>query len=105
EGEHDHDDFESFALTLGAVGDPDALARRIAATVAAHDILRVKGFLDVPGKPMRLAVQGVGPRLDRYYDRPWRTDERRGSALVITAGKARDRDAIARATAGGGSGA
>ncbi|HEX9462794.1 MAG TPA: cobalamin biosynthesis protein CobW [Alphaproteobacteria bacterium] len=96
EGEHDHDDFESFALSLGAVADPDALALRISDIVAAHDILRVKGFLDVPGKPMRLAVQGVGPRLDRYFDRPWRPGEARRSALVIIGRKGLDRAAIAR---------
>jgi cobalamin biosynthesis protein CobW len=95
-GEHDHDDFESFSVSLGTVADPDALARRITEVVAAHDILRVKGFLDVPGKPMRLALQGVGPRLDRYFDRPWRTDERRGSALVIIGRKGLDRAAITK---------
>jgi cobalamin biosynthesis protein CobW len=100
EGEHDHDDFESFALPLGTVSDPDALAQRIAAVVAAHDILRVKGFLDVPGKPMRLALQGVGPRLDRYFDRPWRPDERRSSALVIIGRKGLDRAAIERGLIG-----
>jgi len=97
EGEHDHDDFESFSLTLGTVADADALAERISAAVAAHDILRVKGFLDVPGKPMRLALQGVGPRLDRYFDRPWRPDEPRRSALVIIGRKGLDRQAIAAA--------
>jgi cobalamin biosynthesis protein CobW len=100
EGEHDHDDFESFALTLGTVAHPDTLIDRIAATVAAHDILRVKGFLDVPGKPLRLAVQGVGPRLDRYFDRPWRPDERRTSAIVIIGRKGLDRAAIEKGIAG-----
>ncbi len=100
EGEHDHDDFESFALALGPIADPAALAERITATIEAHDILRVKGFLDVPGKAMRLAVQGVGPRLDRYFDRPWRTDEPRGSALVVIGRKGLDRIAIERSLRG-----
>jgi cobalamin biosynthesis protein CobW len=99
EGEHDHDDFESFVVPLGAIVDTDALATRIAATVARHDILRVKGFLDVPGKPMRLAVQGVGPRLDRYFDRPWREGERR-SALVVIGRKGLDRANITKEIAG-----
>ncbi len=99
EGEHDHDDFESFVVPLGAVSDTEALASRIASTVTRHDILRVKGFLDVPGKPMRLAVQGVGPRLDRYFDRPWREGERR-SALVIIGRKGLDRASITREIAG-----
>jgi cobalamin biosynthesis protein CobW len=99
EGEHDHDDFESFIVPLGPIADADALASRITGTVARHDILRVKGFLDVPGKPMRLTVQGVGPRLERYFDRPWRDGERR-SALVIIGRKGLDRAAITKEIAG-----
>ncbi len=99
EGEHDHDDFESFVVPLGAIADADALAQRIGGAVARHDILRVKGFLDVPGKPLRLTVQGVGPRLERYFDRPWRDGERR-SALVVIGRKGLDRAAITREIAG-----
>ena len=36
-----------------------------------HDVLRIKGFLDVAGKPMRLLVQGVGSRFRQHYDRAW----------------------------------
>jgi cobalamin biosynthesis protein CobW len=68
--------------------------------MAAHDILRVKGFLDVPGKPLRLAIQGVGPRLDRYFDRPWRADEPRTSAIVIIGQKGLDRAAITKGITG-----
>jgi cobalamin biosynthesis protein CobW len=94
-GEHDHDDFESFALALPPVADPQAFMQRLGATIARHDILRVKGFLDVPGKKMRLALQGVGPRLERYFDRPWRGDEIRASRLVVIGIKGLDRRAIA----------
>ena len=34
-------------------------------------MLRVKGFAEVAGKPMRLVVQAVGPRVSHHYDRPW----------------------------------
>jgi cobalamin biosynthesis protein CobW len=91
---HDHDDFESFSVAIGPVTELPALTRRLGETIAQHNILRVKGFLDVPGKPMRLALQGVGPRLDHYYDRPWRHDETRGSTLVVIGLKGLDRDAI-----------
>lgn len=94
-GEHDHDDFESFVVTLGAVHEPAAIAARLRETITAHDILRVKGFLDVPGKPMRLAVQGVGPRIEHYYDRAWMADETRASSLVVIGRKGLDRDRIA----------
>jgi cobalamin biosynthesis protein CobW len=100
EGEHDHDDFESFAVPLGAIADPQQLVLRIRDTVIAHDILRVKGFLDVPGKPLRLAVQAVGPRLDHYFDRPWQAGEARTSALVVIGRKGLDRAAIEKGLAG-----
>lgn len=96
-GEHDHDDFESFVVPLGAVPEPSALAARLRETITRHDILRVKGFLDVPGKPMRLAVQGVGPRIEHYYDRAWMADETRASNLVVIGRKGLDRDRIAAA--------
>jgi cobalamin biosynthesis protein CobW len=95
EGEHDHDDFESFVVSLGAVYEPSAVTARLREAIAAHDILRVKGFLDVPGRPMRLAVQGVGPRIEHYYDRAWSADERRASSLVVIGRKGLDRDRIA----------
>jgi cobalamin biosynthesis protein CobW len=94
-GEHDHDDFESFVVQLGAVPEPGAIAARLRETMTTHDILRVKGFLDVPGKPMRLAVQGVGPRIEHYYDRAWMADETRASSLVVIGRKGLDRDRIA----------
>ncbi len=51
--------------------------------VAAHDILRLKGFLAVPGKELRQVVQGVGTRIQHYFDRPWAAGEARSSRLVV----------------------
>ena len=48
-----------------------------------HGILRIKGFAAIPGKPMRLLLQGVGQRFDKHFDRPWQADEARVSRLVI----------------------
>ena len=39
--------------------------------VVQHGILRVKGFAAIPGKPMRLLIQGVGTRFDKHFDRAW----------------------------------
>lgn len=95
EGEdHDHDDFESFALDLPEISDPAGLEARLIATAAAHDILRIKGFLALPDKPMRQVVQGVGARFERYFDRAWRSDETRRSVLVVIGRKGLDRAAI-----------
>ena len=95
--DHHHDDFESFTVALPPVADPAALEKQLVAMVTGHAVLRVKGILDVPDKPMRHVVQGVGPRIQRYFDRPWKADEARRSELVIIGLHGLDRDAIATA--------
>ncbi len=98
--EHDHDDFESFSVSLEAVADPAAFEETLKAVTVAHDILRIKGFLDVPGKPMRHVIQAVGPRINRYFDRPWGDGEVRRSELVVIGQTGLDKDAIAAALRG-----
>ena len=48
-----------------------------------QEIYRVKGFVDVPNKSMRLVLQGVGNRFDTFYDRLWQPDELRQTRLVL----------------------
>ena len=80
---------------LGAVVvDPVALEERIRALAAGHPILRVKGFVHVTGKDIRLVVQAVGSRVQRYYDRPWRDGEERQSNLVVIGLKGLDWSAV-----------
>ena len=97
EGEHDHDDFDTFVVTIPAVHDPDALIDRLVATTREHDILRVKGFVEVAGKPMRMLVQGVGQRFRRDFDRPWGMDEARQSRLVVIAERGINHETVASA--------
>ena len=97
EADHDHDEFESFVVPLPEVADPAALAARVADVAAAEGVLRIKGFASVPGKPMRLLVQAVGPRVAHHYDRAWGADEPRAGQLVVIGLKGIDRDAITRA--------
>jgi cobalamin biosynthesis protein CobW len=81
--EHDHDDFESFVAHIDTVTDPALLSERALGALAVDGVLRVKGIASVAGKEARLVVQGVGSRLDHYYDRPWKMDEARNGRLVV----------------------
>jgi cobalamin biosynthesis protein CobW len=84
EGEdHDHDEFESFAVTLGEVAEVEAFAGRLAEAIREHAILRLKGFAAVAGRPMRLVVQAVGPRVETWYDRPFGAEPRQTRLVVI----------------------
>lgn len=94
EHDHDHDDFETFIIDVPSVPEPGPLVTRLTETAAAHDVLRIKGFIDIEGKPMRLVVQGVGTRFQSHFDRPWRSDEHRGGRLVVIGEKGLDRLAI-----------
>jgi cobalamin biosynthesis protein CobW len=100
EGEHDHDDFDSFVLTLDPVTDGDAFRGRLGAAIRAHDILRVKGFIAVPGRDRRQIVQAVGDRVQQYFDRPWAANEARATRLVVIGKKGLDRAAITATLSG-----
>ena len=99
EEEHEHDDFESFDFAAGEVASPEAFAERLARVAAEHDILRIKGFASVAGRPMRLAVQGVGRRVNHHFDRLWAPGERRETRLVVIGRTGLDRAAITEALA------
>ncbi len=98
--DHDHDDFESIVVELPEAGDPASLAERVERASATPDVLRVKGFAAIAGKPMRLLVQGVGPRVAHHFDRPWAPGEARATRLVVIGLRGFDRDAVGRALAG-----
>jgi cobalamin biosynthesis protein CobW len=100
EGEHNHDDFDSFVVTLGPVAAADALHDRLAAAIRAHDILRVKGFVAIPGRDRRQIIQAVGDRMQHYFDRPWEPGEARATRLVVIGKKGLDRHAITAALGG-----
>ncbi len=98
--EHGHDEFESFVLAVPPLIDPEPLVARLREAIRGHDILRVKGFLAVAGKPMRHVLQAVGERVDCYYDRPWRPGEGEAGELVVIGMKGLDRRAIGAAVLG-----
>ena len=98
--DHDHDDFESFVVDLGEIANPAAFAAHLKTVIQDHDILRLKGFAAVTGKPMRLTIQAVGPRVESYFDRPFTTEEPRQSRLVVIGQAGLDHEAIRKAIAG-----
>ena len=101
EEEHDHEDFDSVVIDIAEQTDPQALAARIEALANGQNILRVKGYAAVAGKPMRLLVQAVGARVRVQYDRPWGAGEaRQGRLVVIAEHDDIDADAIRLALAG-----
>jgi cobalamin biosynthesis protein CobW len=97
EGEHDHDDFDSFVVSRGPVADGASFHDRLAMMIRAHDILRVKGFVAVPDRDRRQIVQAVGDRVQHYFDRPWQAGEARMTRLVVIGKKGLDRAAITAA--------
>jgi cobalamin biosynthesis protein CobW len=100
EGEHDHEDFETFIVDLPSFASPQALVDRIKKIADVHDVLRAKGFADVTGKPMRLLVQGVGGRIQHQFDRAWKPGEARQGRLVVIGEKGLDQAAIRALIAG-----
>jgi len=101
EGEdHDHDDFDSVAVSLPDGLSPEALSARVTKAAEAEGVLRLKGFAAVPGKPMRLVVQGVGRRVSHHFDRAWTEGEAREGRLTVIGLKGFDVKAVEAALAG-----
>ncbi len=94
--DHNHDDFESFVVAIPALSAPPVLSGRAARAAAEHDVLRVKGYAHVEGKPMRLLVQGVGSRVETRYERPWEPGKPPRGELVVIGLKGMDRESVTR---------
>ncbi|MDG1472487.1 MAG: cobalamin biosynthesis protein CobW [Ascidiaceihabitans sp.] len=98
--DHEHDDFESTVVDIPEIDDPADLVARIEAMAKSQNILRVKGYAAVTGKPMRLLVQAVGARVRHQFDQPWGAQERRGRLVVIAEHDDVNPDAIRAALVG-----
>ncbi|BAZ41532.1 cobalamin biosynthesis protein CobW [Calothrix sp. NIES-4101] len=84
EEEHEHDEeITSTHLIFDRSFDPERLQNQLQELVQQQDIYRIKGFVSVPNKAMRLVMQGVGNRFEKFYDRPWNTQEERQTKLVF----------------------
>jgi len=95
--DHEHDDFDSVVIDLPEVADIEALVARVQRLAREQNILRVKGYVAVSGKPMRLLLQAVGERVRHQFDRPWAGMPRQ-SRLVVIAGHDDIDEAAIRAT-------
>jgi len=81
--DHEHDDFDTVVIDFPEITDPEVLVAAIQRLAKEQNILRVKGYVAVTGKPMRLLVQAVGARVRHQYDRPWGTTPRISQLVVI----------------------
>ena len=94
DGEHEHDDFESFVVPIGEIGAAEPFVAGLRRVAEQFDVLRMKGFASVRGKPMRLLVQGVGGRFRQEFDRAWRPGEAREGGVVVIGQTGLDRASI-----------
>ncbi len=94
EDDHEHDDFDSVSISLPETIDPEVLTESIRRLAREQNILRVKGYVAVKGKPMRLLVQAVGERVRSQFDRPWGDTPRMSQLVVIAERHHIDRAAI-----------
>ncbi|NBO32397.1 MAG: cobalamin biosynthesis protein CobW [Cyanobacteria bacterium WB6_1B_304] len=84
DADHDHDDeVTSVNVVLDQPFNPTELIGCLQSLVHQYEIYRIKGFVAVPHKSMRLVIQGVGNRFDTFYDRPWQLNESRQTRLVF----------------------
>ncbi|MFT6557186.1 cobalamin biosynthesis protein CobW [Sneathiella sp.] len=81
--DHEHDDFNSIIVDLPEISDPARLEAAIIDLANKHHILRVKGYVAVTGKPMRLLLQAVNSRVQMQYDKAWGQGPRESRLVVI----------------------
>ncbi len=95
---HEHDDFDSVVIGLPEQESSETLVAAIRRLARENKALRVKGYVAVKGKPMRLLVQAVGERVRHQFDKPW--SGARAGHLVVIAEKGDIDEAAIRAVLG-----
>jgi cobalamin biosynthesis protein CobW len=91
--EHHHDDdIDSVVVDIHVPHTPETLVETLKELIEEYEIYRIKGFIDIPGKPMRMVLQGVSNRFDHYFDRKWKDNETRKTSLVIIGDELHDKD-------------
>ena len=98
--DHHHDDFESFIVTLPEITDQKEFLEMMEGVIADHKILRLKGFAYIKGKPLRMTVQAVGPRIETYFEQSESKINKRETQLVIIGTSGLNKHAISTCLAG-----
>jgi cobalamin biosynthesis protein CobW len=94
EDEHEHDDFDTITVGVSMATMPTEIVDRVKLALNQRGVLRIKGVAEIRAKEARMVIQGVGDRVDCYYDRPWHLNESRDSQLVVIGLKGFDRAAV-----------
>ena len=98
--DHHHDDFESFIVNLPKITDQKEFLKRMEGVIVNHSILRLKGFASVEGKPLRMTIQAVGPRIETYFENSKSENNAHETQLVVIGSSGLDKDAISSSLAG-----
>ena len=94
EEKHDHDDFESVVLEFAEFASVDDVLAGVESMLRDCEVLRVKGFVAVMERPMRLVIQAVGPRVEHYFGSEWNEGEERTTRLVVIGESGLDADKL-----------
>lgn len=82
--DHVHDDhIDSVVVTITAPHSPESLILALKELIDTYEIYRIKGFINIENKPMRMVLQGVSNRFENYFDRKWKDNEVRKTSLII----------------------
>ena len=98
--DHHHDDFESFIVNLPEITDQKEFLKRMEGVIVNHSILRLKGFASIEGKPLRMTIQAVGPRIETYFENSKSENNANETQLVVIGSSGLDKDAISSSLAG-----
>ena len=63
-------------------------------------LLRLKGFASIEGKPLRMTVQAVGPRIETYFEQSKSENNTPDTQLVIIGNSGLNKDIISSTLAG-----
>ena len=81
--DHEHDDFETFSVSIPTISDLESFKMKMKKLINENEVLRVKGFLRVENKPLKLIVQAVGKRLSVNFTDTKTTNESIGNLVFI----------------------